>query len=126
MLKNILQQQCPQCREGKLFKYSTYNLRKFNVMNDKCECCQQSFSLEPSFYDGALYVSYALQVALFVSVVVAYKVLYPEASTSMYVGTVAILVVGLLPILLRLSKTIWIHFFVKYDAQYKSCEASHE
>lgn len=105
--------------------YGAYT-KRFNVINQKCKCCGQSFNLEPSFYDGALYVSYALQVALFVSVVVAYKVLYPDAPSSWYIATLAILVVCLLPVILRLSKSIWIHFFVKYDEGLKNCPVGHE
>jgi hypothetical protein len=91
-------------------------------MNKTCPCCEQKFYLEPSFYVGAMYVSYALQVALFVAVIVAIKVLFPKATTSTYVITIVITVIVLTPLIFRLSRSIWIHFFVKYDKEAKICD----
>lgn len=114
MITSMLNNTCPKCREGKLFAYKTYDLKNFQKMNPECECCKQPFQLEPGFYDGAMYVSYALQVALFVSVFVAYQVLYPEADIWWYLLTVSVLIVLLIPVFLRLSRSVWIHFFIRY------------
>lgn len=84
-------------------------------MPKKCDHCNQAFHLEPSFYYGALYVSYGLQVALFAAVSVAISVLYPDAPTSWYLISVTAVALLLLPIVFRLSRSIWIHIFVKYD-----------
>lgn len=62
-----------------------------------------------------MYVSYGLQVGLFIAVFVALQVLYPEASAMVYVGIVASVAVVLSPITLRFSRSIWIHLFVKHD-----------
>lgn len=83
-------------------------------MYDRCEHCNQNFKLEPSFYDGAMYVSYALQVALFVSVSVAFYVLYPDAEVIYKISAVIILILLLFPLVLRISRSLWIHFFVSY------------
>lgn len=115
LLKNILSQRCPKCRKGHLFKSAAYNLKHFAEMPEKCQCCGQSYHLEPSFFYGALYVSYALQVALFTTVAVAITVLFPEASTSTYIISVAAAGLIIFPLIFRISRTIWIHFFVRYD-----------
>ncbi|MBL6448250.1 DUF983 domain-containing protein [Fulvivirga sp. 29W222] len=95
-------------------------------MHDKCPCCEQRYQLEPAFYDGAMYVSYALQVAIFTSVSVALIVLAPQAPTSWYVIGIISAVLLLLPLVLRLSRSIWIHFFVKYDKSYSGCSKDHD
>lgn len=87
-------------------------------MPDKCPHCGQRYELEPSFFYGALYVSYALQVAIFATVSVAVSVLAPEAPTSWYLIGVAGAALILFPLVIRLSRSIWIHFFVKYDSDY--------
>lgn len=115
LFASVAGQYCPKCRKGKLFNHGVYHLRKFGQMNDHCDHCGQPFELEPSFYYGAMYVSYALQVALFITVFVAIQVLYPEAGLEWYIGSVIFFVVVLFPLLFRLSRSIWIHFFVKYD-----------
>jgi len=114
---SVLDQTCPRCRKGPLFKYPPYNLKHFTEMNKTCACCSQKFELEPSFYDGAMYVSYAIQVALFVSVFVAYQVLNPDADILWKISTVIFLVFALFPLILRWSRSLWIHFFVKFDKQ---------
>ena len=115
LLSNIFKHRCPRCRKGKLFTHAAYNIRHTIDMPDKCPHCEQAFHLEPSFYYGALYVSYGLQVALFATVAVAVAVLYPEAPTSWYLIGVTAAALLLYPLIIRLSRSIWIHIFVKYD-----------
>jgi len=86
-------------------------------MPEQCSCCHQPFELEPSFFYGAMYVSYALQVALLVTVFVAFQVLYPEVDLIWMISTVVGIALLLYPVLLRLSRSIWIHIFVKYDEE---------
>ncbi|MEQ8928031.1 MAG: DUF983 domain-containing protein [Fulvivirga sp.] len=118
MLKTILTQKCPRCGQGDLFKSSTYNLKHFAEMHTQCAHCNQKFELEPSFYTGAMYVSYALQVAIFTAVIVAYKVLYPQASVTTYILSIIGAIILLVPLTFRLSRSVWIHFFVKRDNSY--------
>jgi hypothetical protein len=65
------------------------------------------------FYEGALYVSYAMQVALFITYFVAFRVLFDDFSIPAFVITIAVSSILLLPFTWRMSRTIWIHFFVK-------------
>ena len=121
MIKNILQQQCPRCRKGKLFQSNAYNLKSFAVMHEHCPCCGQRYHLEPSFYYGALYISYGLQVALFATVSVGLYVLVDDAPLSWYLGGVTALALLLFPVIFRLSRSVWIHIFVKYDPEHANC-----
>lgn len=114
-VKSALSQKCPRCRKGELFHTRAYNLRSFTKMFESCSVCKQSYVLEPSFFDGAMYVSYALQVALFVTVFVGIQIVHPEADIAWYIGTVIALVLVLYPVIFRLSRSVWIHFFVSYD-----------
>ena len=60
---NLATCKCPRCREGNMFSYSNpYNLKNF--MNDNCPVCKQLFDLEPGFYYGTSYVSYAFTIAI--------------------------------------------------------------
>lgn len=115
VIGNILKHQCPRCRKGKLFTHAAYNIKHTIDMPDRCPHCGQAFHLEPSFYYGALYVSYGLQVALFVAVSLAIYIFVPEAPTSWYLIGVTVGALLLFPLIIRLSRSIWIHIFVKYD-----------
>lgn len=84
-------------------------------MPEECDCCGLRFQPEPSFYSGAMYVSYTLQVALFTTVYVALRVLF-NPTTEVYIYTTIAAAVALFPITLRLSRVIYINFFYSFRA----------
>ena len=112
---SILHHKCPRCHEGDLYCSGPYDLKYFSDMPEKCEHCGQRYFLEPSFYTGAMYVSYALQVALFTAVYLALRVLINPAA-EVYMAAMIGSAVLLLPVTLRLSRAIYINFFVSYDS----------
>jgi uncharacterized protein (DUF983 family) len=115
-LYSILYHKCPRCHEGNLFKTRAYDLKHFTEMPTKCEHCHQRYALEPSFYSGAMYVSHALQVALLTTVYVALRVLF-HPGTEVYIYSTIAAAVVLLPVTLRLSRSIYINFFVRYQKE---------
>ncbi len=126
-LLSILNNRCPRCREGKLFvKNNPYVFSETTHMNEKCPVCGQPTEIEVGFYIGTGYVSYALMVAFFVSSFVAWKVLIGmtfelDDNRIFYwmFGSIA-LVILLQPIFMRLSRSIWIVMFVKYNSNWKN------
>jgi uncharacterized protein (DUF983 family) len=56
---------CPRCWKGDVFAHSVFNYLKFNKTNSTCSHCGIAFEPEPGFYYGAMFVSYAITVALF-------------------------------------------------------------
>lgn len=111
---SILNHKCPRCHEGDLYCSTAYDLKHFSEMPEKCPHCGQRYSLEPSFYTGAMYVSYGLQVALFTAVYIALRVLFNPIA-EVYMAAMIGSAVLLLPVTLRLSRAIYINFFVGYD-----------
>lgn len=114
---------CPRCREGKLFKQSaTYSLKKNLAMYSNCPVCGQATEIEVGFYYGTSYVSYAMTVAISVATFVAWIVLIgisDEMDLFLWLGVNAIIIVLLYPWLMRLSRSLWISWFVKYDPEWK-------
>lgn len=124
MLLSILQNKCPRCRRGKIFKSdNAYNLKHFTEMNQTCAECGQSIEMEIGFYFGTGYVSYALTVALSVASFVAWWVIIGfslyDNRLFWWLGFNALLLILLQPPLMRLSRTIWLAFFVRYKPDYK-------
>ena len=110
-LAAILQGRCPQCREGKLFQFGTYNLGKFTKVNKECPNCQVRFEKEPRFFDGAMYISYALSVGLFlVSAFLIYYFFHP-VSENVYMIAIISEVVLLYPIMFRYSRILYLYAF---------------
>lgn len=88
-------------------------------MNEKCPLCGQKTELEQGFYYGTGYVSYALTVAFSASTFVAWWVLIgmsvDDNRVFWWMGVNIFLLVLLQPYFMRLSRTVWLSFFVKYD-----------
>ncbi len=124
---SILTMKCPRCRKGPMFKdnnpYSRFSLKHVFDMHDNCPVCNQKYDMEPGFWYGTGYVSYALAVAVSVTTFVAWFVLIGVSTDDnrifYWLILNAVLLVLLQPWLMRLSRVIYIRFFVRYDPDYK-------
>jgi ribosomal protein S27AE len=114
-LYSMLRWKCPRCHEGDLFNNpNPYDPSTIGDMPENCPNCGQKFLLEPGFYYGAMYVSYALTVALSVAVFVAMIVLW-EFNTLWYLGLNALAIILCFPWIFRTSRAVWFNFFVSYQ-----------
>ena len=86
-------------------------------MHPSCEKCSLSFEQEPGYYFGAMYVSYAINVALMVAVWVAFLILAGSSFSIWWMVLVSV-VLGLIstPFNFRLSRLIWINFFIRFES----------
>ncbi len=120
MVPSLLQCKCPQCRTGNMFINSTYS-KGFMLMHTNCPVCNLKYEKETGFWWGTGYVSYALTVAVSVSTFVAWNVLIgmsvQDNRPFYWLGTNTLILIIMLPYLMRLSRTLWLTFFVKYDAK---------
>ncbi|HWK02635.1 MAG TPA: DUF983 domain-containing protein [Puia sp.] len=102
-----------------------YDLKRFMKMNERCPVCGQAMELEIGFYYGTSYISYALSVGLSVATFVAWKVLIGfslednDNRLFYWIGFNAVLLLLLQPWLMRLSRAVWLSFFVKYDMDWE-------
>ena len=116
---------CPRCREGRLFKNSiTISFKKNTEMYKDCPVCGQPTEIEVGFYYGTGYVSYALTVAISIASLIAWWVLIgfsTEDSRFFYwMASNAVLLILLQPWIMRLSRSLWISWFVKYDPDWRN------
>lgn len=92
-------------------------------MPDKCRECGQPFELEPGFYYGTGYVSYGLSVAYLVITFILWKIIIGMSIDDnrffWWMGFSIVSLVVLQPWLMRLSRVMYLYFFVKYDPDYK-------
>jgi uncharacterized protein (DUF983 family) len=116
MLLSIFRMKCPRCHDDNLFEDNNpYNFSKIFDMPERCSSCGQKFEMEPGFFYGAMYVSYGVSIAFLVSVYVSMLILYPHFSLTEYLVIAISSLFVLTPYFFRLSRSIWIHLFVKYD-----------
>ncbi|MBC7000265.1 DUF983 domain-containing protein [Cytophaga sp. FL35] len=116
-LYSILTGSCPRCNEESMYTtknpYSFGNLFK---MHERCSHCGLKYKMEPSFFYGAMYVSYAVGVAFAVAAFVISYLMVGASLINSFFAIVGTLVV-FLPIIIRLSRNIWINLFVKFDSK---------
>lgn len=120
----VLTNKCPRCREGALYEDpNAYNLKKITKMNDKCPLCGQPTEIEVGFYYGTSYVSYFLAVVFCAISFIAWWLIigfsFEDSRFFWWLGVNAVLLVLLQPVLMRMSRTLWLSWFVKYDPNWK-------
>lgn len=126
-LTTVLGCYCPRCREGKLFKNPiSIRLKKNMDMYERCPLCHQRTEIEVGFYYGTGYVSYL--IALFITgvffllwfLVIGFS--FHDSRFRVWIIVNSIMLVVLQPWLMRVSRSLWISFFVKYDPDWKHHE----
>ena len=88
-------------------------------MHEKCRHCGLHYKIEPSFFYGAMYVSYALGVAFSVAAFIISYVFIGSGLKTAFFAIIGTLVV-FMPIIMRLSRNIWINFFISYKKDWSN------
>lgn len=114
---SILTGTCPVCHSASMYaKANPYILSETLKMHERCPHCNVKFKIEPSFFYGAMYVSYAVGVAIATAAfIISYFFIGLGRLDSFFI-IVASLVV-LLPYILRISRNIWINFFFNFNKE---------
>lgn len=113
----LLQGKCPKCHKGDLFQFPIQKLRSFDVMNRSCAHCSVTFEPEPGFYQGAMFVGYALSVAC-IAIVSAILFILGNPSVLVYILTVVGCTIAIAPMNYRYSRIIYLYLFggIKHDS----------
>ncbi len=121
-LYSVLNSKCPRCNEGDFFKYKiSLNPKKITKLHDNCPRCNLKYMMEPSFFFGAMYVNYALSVALFVGIFIISKMIFGLTILQSFISIIVVSLL-LIPFTLRLSRIIWINMFISYNEKAKELQ----
>lgn len=115
-LYSIFTGSCPRCHQESMYINSNpYHLGSLFEMHERCSQCGLKYKMEPSFFFGAMYVSYGVGIAFAVA---AFTIAFLFIGTGLLNSFIAIILtlIVLLPLIIRLSRNIWINLFVKYDS----------
>jgi hypothetical protein len=117
---SIFQNKCPRCRRGAMFLHGNpYRIKTVLIMNEKCPVCSQPLNMEPGFYYGTNMISYALAVVFSLLTFVLWWLTIgfslKDNRFFWWLATNAVLLVLLQPPLMRLSRSVWIYFFISYS-----------
>jgi len=114
-LYSILTGSCPKCHEESMYLANNpYKSGHLFKMHDRCSTCNTKYKIEPSFFYGAMYVSYGVGIAFAVAAFVITKLFLGTDLITAFLAIVGTMVL-FMPVIIRLSRNIWINFFIKYD-----------
>jgi len=111
-LWSVLTMKCPRCRRGPMFKdanpYKSLKLSHIFNMYDHCPVCHQKYEMENGFWYGTGYVRWVI-----------IGISTDDNRVFYWLGFNCLLLIVIQPWLMRLSRVIYLYFFVRYDENYE-------
>jgi hypothetical protein len=118
-LNSILTGSCPKCHEESMYVVKNpYKLNTLYKMNESCSHCNTQYKIEPSFFYGAMYVSYGLTVGFGVAIFVILNIILGLDVLPTFIGIVSGILL-LMPVTARLARNIYINMFIHFDENWK-------
>ena len=98
-----LQQRCPRCRQGLIFRGPI-------TMNDYCPVCRLRFEREPGYFLGAMYISYPLSLPILGLLTLLGSWLLPGWRIEFIILLSGFAFIPFVPLVFRYSRVLWIYF----------------
>lgn len=118
-LNSIVTGSCPKCQNESMYlDKNPFHVASVLKMHEKCSHCGLKYQIEPSFFYGAMYVSYGLNVAVGIATFMVSYLIFNSSLKMSFIAIIIILTI-LFPIILRVSRNIYINIFVSYDPKTK-------
>ena len=113
-LNSILTGSCPKCQNESMYvDKNPLHLGKVLKMNENCSHCGLKYQIEPSFFYGAMYVSYGFIVLLVITSLVILHIYFNQPIEVVMGVNLGIVILGY-PLLLRYSRVLYLYLFVRY------------
>ena len=106
---------CPVCQNESMYKSrNPYVFSQTINMHERCSHCNTKYAMEPSFFYGAMYVSYGVGIAFATAAFIITNLIFGSSLVQAFLAILGTLLLTF-PITMRLSRNIWINLFMKYD-----------
>jgi len=107
----VVNARCPQCHEGRLFKFKFWNLFNFSQMHEHCPSCHVRYEVEPGFFFGAMYVSYAFTVGIMLVGGIVIFNFFNDPPAMGYIVPITSISLAMVPFNFRTARVLFIHLF---------------
>jgi len=98
-------------------------------MNERCPVCGQPTDIEVGFYYGTSFVSYTLCIVITIAFLFLWWLTigfsFDDNRFFWWIGIDVALLIVLQPWLMRLSRSLWISWFVRYNPDWKNTPPDH-
>lgn len=100
-----------------MFKHPATDLKRFMEMHEFCPTCGLRFEIEPGFFWGAMYVSYALTTGIMLVTCGILLLGFNDPDFWVYVVSITGIVLVTLPWIFRYSRVLMLYLFspVRFD-----------
>jgi len=100
-----------------MFQYPAYDLKRFIRMPERCAHCAFRFEIEPGLFWGAMYITYAINMAFFIVGLIAYFI-WNLPVLPLALGIVLLSAV-LAPLSVRYARVLMLYVFsqVKFEPE---------
>lgn len=113
-LSSMIKGNCPRCQNESMYiNANPYSITDTMKMHDHCSHCGLTYKIEPNFFFGAMYVSYALSVLAGIGVFLIAHFIFKSTLVNSFVAILISLAL-LMPVITRLSRNIYINIFVNF------------
>lgn len=112
-LSGMLQQLCPRCREGNIFRRSVW---LFPGMHERCPACDLKFEREPGYFLGAMYIGYGLALGAIVGFSFLLWWIFHWTFQTVVIGGV-LLFLPFAPLLTVMARVLWIYLDQSIDPE---------
>jgi uncharacterized protein (DUF983 family) len=106
----VIEDKCPYCTKGKVFEKRKHFLAS-PKMNCNCPACGKDLIGEPGYFFGAMYVSYAIAVAIGIATFIVASYIFNITSLNSLIA----LVIGMIVIAgfknFKISRILWLKLF---------------
>ena len=111
---------CPRCHNESMYVIKNpYRLYDTLKMHERCRHCSTKYKIEPSFFYGSMYVSYGVGILFALLAFFISNIIF-DSSLKISFVSIIITLIGLMPIIMRVSRNIWINLFMSYDSNLNS------
>jgi len=114
----ILHGKCPRCQSGKMFKHNAIST-KFTDMFDDCPVCGVHYEIEPGFFWGAMYVSYAITVGIMLVLGLGTLILLNDPDFWIYIAIIVPAFFIAAPFTYRYSRILMLYWFSSFRFEEK-------
>jgi len=119
-LYSIFFNKCPRCNQANFWAsnnpFKNIFLKNSEDLNS-CSNCFLKYELEIGFWYGAMYISYALGVAVMLFFWGSLVFFLPLLNINLQVIIIVFGIILLAPVNYHLSRLIWINFFIDYKKE---------
>jgi uncharacterized protein (DUF983 family) len=107
----VINARCPQCHEGRLFKFKFWDVFNFTQMHEYCSSCHIRYEVEPGFFFGAMYVSYAFTVGIMLVGGLVIFNFFNDPPAVGYIVPITTFSILMVPFNFRMARVLFIHLF---------------